>query len=137
LTCGVFNYTIQYNDSNGFLGIPDEVFVEVYNDPPQSNHPSDIEVDQNTELNITWTITDDIGSGYYRIILNGSDYVWKPWINNTEKTTKGLLNYDVVIITVKETKTTTTTPIPGFELTFLIFGSISLLGLYFIKKKLR
>lgn len=153
---GVFNYTMQYNDSNGLLGIPDEVIVEVYNDPPQSNHPSDIEVDQNTEINITWTLIDDIGSGHYRIILNETGYVWKTWTNNTEidievitttigsfnytiqfNDSNGLLNYDVVMVTVNEVETTTTTPIPGFEFIFLIFGFISLLGLYLIEKKLR
>ncbi|MBD3227293.1 MAG: hypothetical protein GF329_03820 [Candidatus Lokiarchaeota archaeon] len=150
---GTINYTIQYNDSSNQFGNPSTVIVNVINNPPQSNHPASRDVDQNTIAVIDWVLTDDIGAGHYRVIVNQTPGVWTAWQNNTavnipiDTTTLGVYNYtivfndsygnlgnpDTVIITVKAT-TTPTPPIPGFMFYLVVFGIISLILLKKSKK---
>ncbi len=77
------------------------------NDPPEVNHPDDIITTTSGGEMISWNITDDRGSGKYRILANdtsGSYYTWVDWIdwtNNTNLNIKinraqtGIFNYTI------------------------------------------
>ncbi|MHA1385476.1 MAG: hypothetical protein ACTSR3_17110 [Candidatus Helarchaeota archaeon] len=124
---GVYNYTIEFNDTYGITGIPDTVFVEVTSENPTSNHPEDINISIGTTGQIGWKLCDETGEGQYRVWLNdtnGKYYIWvnwTPWTNNTylnipiNSSSLGTFNYtiefndstdlfgypDTVIVTVK------------------------------------
>ncbi len=81
---GVYEYIIEYNDSVGLLGAQDSVFVTVFDDaPPASNHPENITVDVNDSVTIDWVLTDGIGAGFYRVLVNGTPGNWSAWINGS------------------------------------------------------
>lgn len=80
---GVFNYTIAYNDTGGFFGLPSTVWITILDSPPTSDQPSDIIAAVNSSKTIPWVITDDFGAGFYRVFVNFTPGVWQPWINNT------------------------------------------------------
>lgn len=87
---GDFNYTIQFNDSAGQMGVPHTVMVSIGIDlPPFSNHPELITTYVGYTAGIGWVLTDDVGAGYYRVLLNGTPSNWAPWTNNTD------LNYPI------------------------------------------
>jgi len=77
---GVFNYTILYNHSSGWDGVPDTVLVTVTPSSPEPDNPNDINTTTvGTEV-ITWTISNH--SGHYRVYANdtnGNEYVWEDW----------------------------------------------------------
>ena len=149
---GIFNYTIEYNDSNGNNGPPDTVFVTVIG-LPESNHPTDKTVYQNSISSIDWILTDYFGSGYFRAIINGTPGQWNTWTNNTaidypiNTTTIGIFNYtiqynnsngligiiDTIIIKVALVPPTTG-GIPGF---MFIFVFLSIISLVILKKKVK
>ncbi|TFF88852.1 MAG: hypothetical protein EU549_02230 [Promethearchaeota archaeon] len=141
---GIFNYTIQYNDSMNEFGIPNTVIVNVTNNPPQSSHPASETVVQNSNAFIDWILTDDVGTGKYRIKINGTPGPWANWQNDTaihfpiNTSNTGVFNYtieyndsygnfgiaDTVIITVNEP---ITPPIPSFMFYLVILGIMSLI----------
>ncbi|NVM54173.1 MAG: hypothetical protein HWN66_10775, partial [Candidatus Helarchaeota archaeon] len=99
---GNFNYTIEFNDSAGLKGVPDTVIVVVdIDDPPQSFQPSNIVTYVGYIETIGWILTDDVGTGSYRVLINGSPGVWSAWINNTSidysvnTTITGTFNYTI------------------------------------------
>lgn len=74
--CDVWNYTIEYNDSSGRTGIPDEVIITIKdNTPPTSNSPGNASYPANSSNTIDWILTDSVGSGDYRVYKNGSIHV--------------------------------------------------------------
>jgi N-acetylneuraminic acid mutarotase len=104
---GVFNFTIEYNNSNGELGTPDMVIVTVTDEIPISNSPSDILTSTLGTETIDWILSDDWGSGQYRVWANDTSdnyYVWvdwSVWINNTNlaitinRTILGVFNFTI------------------------------------------
>ncbi|MFX1293725.1 MAG: hypothetical protein ACFFD2_02530, partial [Promethearchaeota archaeon] len=59
-TVGVFNYTIEYNNSNGIFGIPNTVIITITT-PPNSNNPSDQILEKDEVASIPWILTDALG----------------------------------------------------------------------------
>jgi hypothetical protein len=117
---GIFNYTIEFNDTYGLWGTPNMVIVTIEDLPPESNHPNSITTYQNEDASIPWILTDDFGVGYYRVFINGTPGTWNSWINNTLinyeidtlntgifnytiqfNTTTGQMVFDTVIVTIK------------------------------------
>jgi len=105
---GTFNFTIEYYDDTLTYGISDSVFVVVLNDPPEVNNPIDIATITTTgSETLGWVLTDDSGSGQYRVLANdtlGNYYVWvgwTAWTNNTilniaiNRTVIGTFNYTI------------------------------------------
>ncbi|MHA1130165.1 MAG: hypothetical protein ACTSQQ_05095, partial [Candidatus Helarchaeota archaeon] len=80
---GVYVYTIEYNDSAGQMGVPSTVWVTVQDNPPTSNNPQNIATSKDSIVTIPWVLTDDYGTGFYRVLVNSSPDPWYPWINNT------------------------------------------------------
>lgn len=82
---GVWNYTIEYNDSLGNQGVPHSVFIRVIDDvAPQSNTPPNVTYLYATPANITWILTDNVAPGYYRVLRAGLEYQsWQQWANNS------------------------------------------------------
>jgi len=104
---GIFNYTIEFNDSADQLGIPDMVIVTVQDGIPTSNHPNDIITSASGLETIDWVLYDDFGPGQYRVWTNDTNnnyYVWVDWIvwtNNSalniqiNRTAPGTYNYTI------------------------------------------
>ena len=105
---GVFNYTIEYNDSLGVIGTPHTVIVNItLGNPPTSNQPADIHTTTKGSETINWTLYDDLGSGQYRVWANdtnGNYYIWQnwtDWFNETNlmvpinRTAIGVFNYTI------------------------------------------
>ncbi len=79
---GVWNYTIEYYDAQGFWGTPDTVLITIYdNETPTSNSPSDVAYGQNlTRYFSQWILSDNMLGGYYKVLINDSTHVdWTPW----------------------------------------------------------
>lgn len=151
-TGGIFNYTLQFNDSIGNWGNPDTVIITVDSEP-QVNHPSDLNLFEDSIGSINWTIKDDIGPGYYRVFINGTPNNWLIWTNNTnmnysiDTSIVGIFNYtiqfndsignmgcpDTVIIEIIPKETTTS--IPSFLGIFVLLGLI--IVSVFLKRKLK
>ncbi|MFX0100986.1 MAG: lamin tail domain-containing protein [Candidatus Hodarchaeota archaeon] len=83
---GDWNYTLEYNNSAGEWGTPDELIIFVDDRPIASASVVSISVYQNTTFPwITWTLTDLFGTGNYSIFRNSSELVpWTPWTNGSE-----------------------------------------------------
>ncbi|MHA1267359.1 MAG: hypothetical protein ACTSRS_19125 [Candidatus Helarchaeota archaeon] len=101
-TPGIFNYTIQYNDSAGQWGAPSTVMVTVLLDaPPTANNPGPIQTYVGYNETINWILTDDLGAGYYRVLVEGIPSAWVPWVNATsinypiDTTAPGNFNYTI------------------------------------------
>ena len=98
---GIFNYTIEFNDSAGISGTPDTVFVTILDNPPTSNQPSNIITSTTSTASIPWNMTDDYGAGFYRVLVNASPDIWQTWTNNTNlnhpvnTTIAGIFNYTI------------------------------------------
>jgi len=103
---GTWNYTIQYNDSMGFLGIPDTVLILV-NDIPRITGGSSINntaIAANSTASFSWTITDVIGgSGSRTLIINGIPGTTGAWISGASIVVNlntnagyGTFNYTIV-----------------------------------------
>ncbi|MFX1450725.1 MAG: hypothetical protein ACFFCM_07785 [Promethearchaeota archaeon] len=97
---GILNFTLQsttnlgianisiYNFSFPVIGQTQIEFID--ENPPISNHPDNITTDLYYFAYINWTLSDDLGPGYYRVLINGSpDCSWTPWTNNTS------INYEI------------------------------------------
>lgn len=107
-TLGLFQYSIEYNDSDNQFGIPDNVIVEVKEDLiPTSNHPGFVTAIMGGSNTINWILRDDFGEGEYRVLANdtnGEFYTWidwTSWINNTQldvpinDSNVGIFNYTI------------------------------------------
>ncbi|MBN2153963.1 MAG: hypothetical protein JW839_21075, partial [Candidatus Lokiarchaeota archaeon] len=83
---GVFNYTIQFNNSAGLFGLEDTVLATVEDRPVAVALPATVSFYQNTTGNaISWRITDRLGSGSYRVLRGGVPFTsWAAWTNNTQ-----------------------------------------------------
>jgi hypothetical protein len=104
---GIFNYTLEFNDSIGLWGVPHTVIVTVTDGVPMSNTPSDIITDVFGLETINWTLSDDYGGGQFRIWANdtsGTFYVWQNWTSWTNSSTynipinrssPGIFNYTI------------------------------------------
>jgi hypothetical protein len=118
---GIFNYTIEFNDTYGFWGNPNTVIITINDLLPESTSPIKITTFQDEIAVIPWILTDDFGAGYYRVFINGTPGTWNSWINNTLinyvidtsnvgtfnytiqfNTTTGQMAFDTVIVTIKE-----------------------------------
>jgi hypothetical protein len=86
---GVFNYTLAYCDTGNNWGVPSTVFVTIADNPPSSNHPTDILTSTTSTATISWNLTDDYGAGRYRVLVNSTPSAWQSWISSN------LLNYPV------------------------------------------
>ncbi|MFX1476966.1 MAG: DUF2341 domain-containing protein [Promethearchaeota archaeon] len=149
---GTFNYRIEYNNSFGYFGIDDSVIVTVSIIPtiPYSNHPADIITKVGTTQTIDWILCDDIGSGYYRVLVDGTPGEWYTWLNSTsidypvDTSSKGTFNYrieynnsvgalgesDLVIVEVQ----TQSTGISGYNPIYILVSSIGVVIVIWIKK---
>ncbi|MHA1891465.1 MAG: hypothetical protein ACTSYS_10795 [Promethearchaeota archaeon] len=102
---GIFNYTIEYNNSAGQYGHPDSVFVTV-NDAPVVTSPADfMAVENQSSVSISWTINDVYGgNGMYRVLRNATPVTsWSPWtsgspINVNVNTNVGIGDWNYTII---------------------------------------
>ncbi len=104
---GVYNYTIEFNDTYSLMGIPDTVIVTIINQVPTSNQPSDIITCIGVLKTINWFLYDDYNSSHYRVWVNDSNdnyYIWRNWtlwnndtlVNiNINVTTAGVYNYTI------------------------------------------
>ncbi|TFF87274.1 MAG: hypothetical protein EU549_05030 [Promethearchaeota archaeon] len=111
--------------------------------PPKSNSPIDKILEQNSQGTIEWTLTDDIGPGYYRVLINNTPGSWTQWTNNSninysiDTSVVGTFNYTIqfndsagnwgnpdTVIVIINPRTTTTQPIPSFLVIFVITGLI-------------
>ncbi|MHA1893003.1 MAG: hypothetical protein ACTSX4_00725, partial [Candidatus Helarchaeota archaeon] len=103
---GIFNYTIEFNNSFGGIGIPDSLNITIIN-PPVSNQPGSILTPTIGLENISWILQDEVGSGKYRVWVNytNNDYYiwqdWQDWSNNTDlqvpinRSVVGIYNYTI------------------------------------------
>ncbi len=80
---GVWNYTIYYNDTLGFWGIPNTVLISIVDTQnPSSNSPGPAIYEPDSTASIPWILTDNFAGGYFRVLKNGSDYIsWTSWTN--------------------------------------------------------
>ncbi len=127
------------------------------NPSPTSNHPSNIITSIGGTETINWTLSDDFGTGNYRVLANntiGNNYIWvdwTSWANNTalnipiNRTAPGNFQYtiqyyddqhnsgipDTVIVQIPESEG----GISGYSLIILISCSFGLILL--IAKKLK
>ncbi|MFX1295798.1 MAG: hypothetical protein ACFFD2_13220, partial [Promethearchaeota archaeon] len=51
--------------------------------PPESNNPSDQTIEKDVVASIPWVLTDTVGSGYYRVLIDNTPGPWYPWTNAT------------------------------------------------------
>ncbi len=135
---GVYNYTIEFNNTFSISGIPDTVIVTIIDNPPTSNNPAPIITSVTGLETINWTLYDDCGPGQYRVWVNDTNdnyYIlinWTSWNNNTplniaiNRTALGVYNYtieyndifdifgipDTVIVTITDNPPTSNNPIP-------------------------
>jgi hypothetical protein len=150
---GVWNYTIQYNDSVGLWGAPDTVLITIEDGiAPWASHPSDATCTQNSTAVISWTLFDNFAGATYQVLLNGTPIGgWLSWTNSisfdvsVNTTTLGVWNYtiqycdanglwgvpDTVIITIKEDRRG---GIPSFAF-FVCLISLAVLALNYYRKK--
>ena len=88
--------------------IESDIYAQrITNQRPVSTHPEDILTTASGTETIQWTLTDDSGSGQFRVIANtsvGNNYIWvdwTPWINNSiitvpiNRTRPGFYNYTI------------------------------------------
>ncbi|MBN1800332.1 MAG: hypothetical protein JW891_02440 [Candidatus Lokiarchaeota archaeon] len=78
-----------------------------YNFAPNANHPEDILTSTSGTETINWILTDDTGTGQYRVLVNDTSNSyrawvdWTSWTNNTNllvpinRTELGLFNYSI------------------------------------------
>jgi hypothetical protein len=159
---GDYEYTIEYYDNVADYGLSDIVDVTITNSNPTSNHPADDTIDKDTSKTITWIISDDFGSGKYRVLVNGTAGSWNDWISgvqidyNVDTSVAGLFNFtieyhddyglfgvsDTVMITIEEAEDDPQPnggdgepTVPGYDLLFVSITMISI-SAYLIRKRL-
>ena len=86
LTAGVYNFTINFNDTMGNL-VSDTVWITIFADvlaPQIVSSPSNTTyADISTGNDFSWQIIDDLGASDYIIYVDGSIYSSGAWTNNT------------------------------------------------------
>ena len=156
---GDFEYTIEFDDDHDQMGTSDSVIITINNALPTSNHPIDINIEQNETRNINWMLSDDYGGGQYRILVNGTAGSWFVWMSGVQiehpvdTATLGVFNYtiqyndlyglygisDTVIVTIEDSSSSDGNgddgdpQIPGFNLLF-VFTILTLFVLFSIRK---
>jgi len=103
---GVNGAIIVWEDERN--NVEDDIYAQrITNRLPESTHPEDILTTVSGTETIQWTLTDDSGSGQYRVIANtsvGNNYIWvdwTPWTNNSvitvpiNRTRPGFYNYTI------------------------------------------
>lgn len=78
---GKFKYILEFYDGQDAYGTTDEVTVTITNSIPTSTHPQDIHTLIGATITINWTLSDDLGGGTYRIVINGTAGSWIAWTN--------------------------------------------------------
>lgn len=133
-------FTVGSTNNSGAGGWDFEI-IKIYIDeyPPIANHPPDLIVNRYYSESIEWVIMDNFAEGYYRVIINGTPSLWRPWTNNTiinypiNTSVIGTFTYviefndsegnlgapDTVIVTVNPEQATTP-PIPSFLVIFVL-----------------
>ncbi|TFF85652.1 MAG: hypothetical protein EU551_03610 [Promethearchaeota archaeon] len=148
------NYGIEFNGHHIVTTshVSDKIYkVIIYlNKPPLSNHPVDFTIQQNSYGSIGWILTDDLGSGYYRVFINNTPSDWFEWMNNSnlnfplETSITGIFNYTIQfndsvgtfgVIDTVIVEITPTTVIPGFTAYLLVITLLSLIGMAIILKR--
>jgi glutamine cyclotransferase len=148
------NYGIEFNGEHLVTTshVSDTIYkVIIYlNSPPLSNHPVNLTILQNSYESIGWILTDDLGSGYYRVFINNIPSDWFEWTNNSNlnfpiiTSSAGIFNYtiqfndsagtfgipDTVMVEI-----TPTNEIPGFTAYMLVFTLLSLIGMVIFLKR--
>ena len=142
---GIYNYTIQYYDSNSQYGIPDTVIITITDNVPTSNHPDDIETAVDSTIAIGWILDDDIGGGQYRVLIDGIAGAWAAWAPNenlnfsVDTSVSGTYNYtiqyydsnsqygtpDTIIVTITK-PSPSSQGIDGFSLIILSISSFAI-----------
>ena len=104
-TEGAGNAIIVWSDNRN--GKYDIFGQKLENPPPTSNHPPNIVTSIGGSETINWTLSDDFGTGNYRVLANntiGNNYIWvdwTSWANNTalnvpiNRTTPGNFEYTI------------------------------------------
>jgi hypothetical protein len=154
---GIFSYAIEFNDTYGLFGTPDTVIVTISDAAPQSNHPTTISTFQNADAYIPWILTDDFGSGYYRVFINGTPGSWNTWSNNSIlnfkintdalgffnytiqfNTSTGQIAYDTVIVEIRVSSGNGGPPGGGIIIVIVIIvgvaSAVSLLAVVMVRK---
>lgn len=162
LSQGIHQYTMEMQDTYG-NSVYDTVYINVFS--PTANplsHPADINYNQGTTGNsIVWNVNSTGSTYHYSITQNGAPVVTNiassssSIVQNVDGLSVGTYNYtvnlkdfngihwyDSVIVSVTQTRPTSTTnsasststikTSPGFEMIFLFAG---LIALYFYKKR--
>ncbi|MHA1267261.1 MAG: LVIVD repeat-containing protein [Candidatus Helarchaeota archaeon] len=77
---GIWNYTIQYNDSLGLWGLPDTVLITIDGVAPWDSNPPNPTYIQGDTGAFTFTLYDDIAGGYYRVLRESVEVQgWQTW----------------------------------------------------------
>ncbi|NHI93094.1 MAG: hypothetical protein EAX96_11375 [Candidatus Lokiarchaeota archaeon] len=156
---GVWNYTIQFNDSNNNYGAPHMVWVTIMSHSPTCNSPDNATYQKHAEnKKIEWIITDKVDSGgWYRVFINDQLYLnWSTWNNGTNLNIAIItdiagtwvyviqyndsydnygMNDTVEIIITELPGGIAAPPIPGFELFTVFFVIIAIVGISYTLKK--
>ncbi|MHA1358923.1 MAG: hypothetical protein ACTSRC_12450 [Candidatus Helarchaeota archaeon] len=101
-TIGVYNYTIEYNDSRNQFST-NTILVTV-NDPyaPWSNNPGPIITNHLGSQTIDWRLWDGFAPGYYYVLVNNTPSPSATWSNGSNlqypinRTIPGEYNYTIV-----------------------------------------
>jgi hypothetical protein len=102
---GNWNVTIIVSDGIG-ANVSDEVWVEIYNDPPNITSPADVTYIQNqVGHNITWTVTDStVSTPMYSLYRNGTPIGGSSWASgvafNVSVDGLGIGYWNITIIAV-------------------------------------
>ncbi|MBA7622878.1 hypothetical protein ES703_30265 [subsurface metagenome] len=101
---GYFNYTLVYYDSDGLFGNDHTVIIHILPRiklPPICNSPADIETTVGALETIPWIVSDEFGTGFYIVLINGTPGQWNAWENNTlinhliDTSESGYFNYTI------------------------------------------
>ncbi len=152
---GIWNYTIQYNDSAGLLGAPNTVFITIEDQTvPWASAPADATHAPNSTAVITWTLYDNIAGGTYQVLRNGNPYSsWTAWTTNIpfnvtiDTSELGVWNYTIqyndsagfwgtpntVLITIKAEEGKG--GIPAFSILFGLLGLLALVIQQYSRKQ--
>ncbi|MCX6767390.1 MAG: Ig-like domain-containing protein [Candidatus Micrarchaeota archaeon] len=100
---GVYKWSVQCSDnSSNSAFAPANWTIKIDSTPPASNSPPDAQYGIGSVASISWTLTDNVGPGLYRVLKNGTAVGgWSAWANNTavtipvETSALGAWNYTI------------------------------------------
>ena len=127
---------------------------------PTSDSPSDFSTDRIGTESVTWTLIDDWGGGFYKVIANntiGNYYTWvdwTPWVSGSQlnvqvnRTAHGIFNYtvlyndshgqlgtpDSVLVNVTNGGSQGGGEIPGYDVVFLL-GVLFVISAFTVRKQ--